>query len=168
MEADRAAALYQEHAGDLGRFVRGLVGHPDEVSEVMQATFARLLESGHEAREETVRGWLFRVALNEVRLARRQAGVRERGRRRLAELMVSEAGETAEGLLMREEGRDEVRRALQALPEKERRIVMARIHEDKTFAEIAEEQGLPLGTVLTRMRRALGRLRRVLERGERS
>ena len=45
---------------------------------------------------------------------------------------------------------------------------MARVYEDKTFAHIAREQGLPLGTVLSRMRRALAKLKRGLESGEES
>ena len=35
-----------------------------------------------------------------------------------------------------------------------------RIYEEKTFAVIAEELSIPLGTVLTRMRLALKRLSR--------
>jgi RNA polymerase sigma-70 factor (ECF subfamily) len=40
------------------------------------------------------------------------------------------------------------------------------MYEDKTFAQIAEELGLPLGTVLTRMRLALEKLRRTLRPGD--
>jgi RNA polymerase sigma-70 factor (ECF subfamily) len=40
------------------------------------------------------------------------------------------------------------------------------MYEDKTFAEIAEECGLPLGTVVTRMRLALEKLRRTLRTGD--
>jgi RNA polymerase sigma-70 factor (ECF subfamily) len=35
-----------------------------------------------------------------------------------------------------------------------------RIYEEKTFATIAEELGIPLGTALARMRAALEKLRR--------
>jgi RNA polymerase sigma-70 factor (ECF subfamily) len=41
-------------------------------------------------------------------------------------------------------------------------VVRKRIYEDKTFRVIAEEMGAPLGTVLTRMRSALAKLRKRL------
>ena len=44
---------------------------------------------------------------------------------------------------------------------------MARVYDDKTFAQIARETGLPLGTVLTRMRLALDKLRLALRPGRR-
>jgi RNA polymerase sigma-70 factor (ECF subfamily) len=52
-----------------------------------------------------------------------------------------------------------VREAIERLTEDQRQVVRMRIYEEKTFAEIAEELGIPLGTALTRMRAALGRLR---------
>ena len=45
-------------------------------------------------------------------------------------------------------------------------MVLARVYEEKTFAQIAGESGLPLGTVLTRMRRALEKLRRTMRPGD--
>jgi RNA polymerase sigma-70 factor (ECF subfamily) len=44
-------------------------------------------------------------------------------------------------------------------------VVEARIQHGQTFAAIAAELGLPLGTVLTRMRLALAKLRRSLAEG---
>jgi RNA polymerase sigma-70 factor (ECF subfamily) len=63
---------------------------------------------------------------------------------------------------IRGEERAVVRRALAELPPEQRRVVEARIDQGKSFAVIAAEQGLPLGTVLTRMRLALEKLRRAL------
>jgi len=56
-----------------------------------------------------------------------------------------------------------VRDALQSLPEEQRRIVKMRIYEEKTFAAIAAELDLPLGTVLGRMRSARQRLAQKLQ-----
>ena len=64
--------------------------------------------------------------------------------------------------LIRGETVDAVRRALGALPDAQRQVVLARVYDDKTFAQIARESGLPLGTVLTRMRLALDKLRDAL------
>ena len=49
---------------------------------------------------------------------------------------------------------------LAGLPDKQRQIVHMRIYEEKTFAVIAEELDIPLGTALARMRTALAKLRK--------
>ena len=63
----------------------------------------------------------------------------------------------------------ELRRALQAalaeMPEVERVVIVLAYGEDLSQTEIAERLGWPLGTVKTRTRRALLRLREVLASG---
>ena len=54
------------------------------------------------------------------------------------------------------------RAALEKLPVEQREVVLLKISEQKTFAAIAAELSLPLGTVLTRMQLALAKLRRAL------
>jgi len=49
------------------------------------------------------------------------------------------------------------------LPPEQQQVVRMRIYEDKTFAVIAAELGIPLGTALGRMRTALIKLRAKLE-----
>jgi RNA polymerase sigma-70 factor (ECF subfamily) len=55
--------------------------------------------------------------------------------------------------------------ALGAMPEVERTVIVMAYGEDLTQSEIAERLGWPLGTVKTRTRRALARLREVLGSG---
>ena len=69
-----------------------------------------------------------------------------------------------ESALVQNETVEAVRKAIGDLPEDQRDVVRSRIYEDKTFAVIAEELGVPLGTVLTRMRLAMQKLQRVLSR----
>lgn len=165
IDATRVLSLYEAHGQELRRFVLGVTRDPDLTGDVLQATFTKALELGHTARPESFKGWLFRVAFHEALAARRRRDVREQGNRRLAALGFH-AAERPDDRLIRGEAVEAVRRALRALPEEQRRVVRARIYDDKTFAEIAEESGLPLGTVLTRMRLALEKLRRTLRPGE--
>ena len=157
----RVAAAFQEHGGELRRFVAGVVRDPDAAGDVMQATLAKALERGHAARPETLKGWLFRVAFHEALAIRRRQRVGVAAVRRLADLGRA-ADEAPDAGLVRGEEAAAVRRALHALPEEQRRVVVARVYDDKTFAQIAREAGVPLGTVLTRMRLALDKLRRAL------
>ena len=160
----RVVACYEDHGGELGRFVLGVVRDTDLAGDVMQATLSKALELGHTARPETLKGWLFRVAFHEAMAVRRRARVGDAARRRLAELGRASARLTGQPdePLIRGETVQAVRRALRALPDEQRRVVVARVYDEKTFAQIARDAGLPLGTVLTRMRLALDKLRRAL------
>ncbi len=151
-------------APELRRFVLGVVRDPGLADDVMQATYLKVIERGHEANPETAKGWLFRVATREALALRRRRSSRDKAHRRLAGAPGRpEAG--PDESLIRSETVEAVRKGLAGLPEAERRVVLARVYEDKTFAEIAQGAGLPLGTVLTRMRRALGKLRQTIEPG---
>ena len=57
------------------------------------------------------------------------------------------------------EEQDRLRRAIDRLPAAQREVVIKRLAEDCSFAEIAAELGVPLGTVLSRMRLAIEKLR---------
>jgi RNA polymerase sigma-70 factor (ECF subfamily) len=60
----------------------------------------------------------------------------------------------------REEG---VRKALANLPDEQATIVRLSFFAEKPHAEIARELGIPLGTVKSRVRLALNRLRNLLD-----
>jgi RNA polymerase sigma factor (sigma-70 family) len=158
------ARLYADLAPELRRLVLGVVQDPELSDDVMQATFVKAIEQGHQARLETSRGWLFQVAFREALGARRRLAAREKGHRRLASFKPRPDAPPEEGLL-RDETVEAVRQALGQVPEEQRRVILARIYEEKTFAQIAGEMGLPLGTVLTRMRRGLEKLRNSLRPG---
>ncbi|MFI4860344.1 MAG: sigma-70 family RNA polymerase sigma factor [Phycisphaerales bacterium JB063] len=60
------------------------------------------------------------------------------------------------------EERDQVRAVLDALPEEQRRAIEMSFFDGKTNVEIADETGVPLGTIKGRIRLGLIRLRKSL------
>jgi RNA polymerase sigma-70 factor (ECF subfamily) len=152
------AALYVEHAEELRRFVLGLLRDPQLTADVLQITFVKMAERGHETKAESRKAWLFRVAYHEAMAYRRREGGREKLLRRVAWHNTSAARPVDEPLL-RLEAVQSVREALEELPPEQRRVVRMRIYENQTFAEIAKELNIPLGTALGRMRAALIKLR---------
>jgi RNA polymerase sigma factor (sigma-70 family) len=163
LEADQILGIYDRWQHDLRRFLLATCGDAELAEELLQATFSRLVERGQTARPESIRGWLFKVAHNELRLWRRRSATHARW------LGSGPAGPAAPAVPWEEAIRGEeaaaVRRALADLPPEQRQVVEARIQHGQTFAAIAAELGLPLGTVLTRMRLALAKLRRSLAEG---
>jgi RNA polymerase sigma-70 factor (ECF subfamily) len=93
---------------------------------------------------------------------RRREATGDRIVRRIAWSRDHAAGSADEPLL-RFEAVERVREAIDDLPADQIQIVRMRIYEEKTFAVIAAELGIPLGTALGRMRAAMMKLRKRLE-----
>lgn len=70
--------------------------------------------------------------------------------------------ETADDLIDRKERSRSVIAAMAALPEEQATILKMAFFEHKSHSEIAHQSGLPLGTVKSRIRLAIGRLRDAL------
>lgn len=162
LDASAVAALFLEHADELRRFVFGILRDHDAAGDVLQITFTKVVERGHTAHTETLKGWLFRVAFNEAIVVKRKQGVRRRAIESIAAEPQPEAPRP-EQRLVRFEDVARVRAALETLPPEQRQVVRMRMYEGKKFAEIASELKWPLGTVLTRMQAALKKLRKALE-----
>lgn len=152
------AALYVQHGEELRRFLLGILRDAQLTADVLQATFAKMVERGHETQETTRKAWLFRVAYHEAMAYRRREGVGDKVLRRFAWHTSGVAGSSDEPLL-RLESVQSVRDALEELPPEQRQVVRMRIYEEKTFAVIAKELKIPIGTALGRMRSALQKLK---------
>ncbi len=142
-------------------FVYGVLRDSQWAADVVQIAFARLLEQP-ELDPAARRSWLYKVAYREAldQLRRRH----RQGRMHLKKAQ-SSGGEppAVESSLVNQELVAQVQAALGALPEPQRQVVHMRIYQGKTFAVIAQELGVPLGTVLGRMHAAVKKLRRSLQ-----
>lgn len=161
---EQVAALYRDHAENLRRLVVGILRDHGLADEVLNTVFERLIERSGSIRID-VRGWLYRVASNEaIQVKRKQA----RERRAVTQTAWMNTGLDGDGRaevqLVRDETVADVRQAIEELPEAQQQVVRMRIYENKTFAVIAEELDVPLGTILTRMRLATERLQKALRR----
>jgi RNA polymerase sigma-70 factor (ECF subfamily) len=157
------AAMYVAHGEELRRFLMGLLRDAAGASDCLQATFTKLLERGHETRAESRRAWLFKVAFQEAVLVKRKSATGDRVLRKAAWTRLHES-ESPESHLFRMESVEKVREALDSLPPDQRQVVRMRVYEEKTFAVIAHELQIPLGTALGRMRTALLKLKKSLDK----
>ncbi len=143
--------------------VQGILGDPDESEDVVVETFRVAWEKVRPV-EVGTRGlvpWLLEIARN-------RAIDRLRARRRRARLadQVAGAGQPVVAPIEPNEAarpgwhvHAEVHRALERLPGEQQETVRLAYFEGRTHSEIAEALGIPLGTVKTRLRLGLGRLR---------
>lgn len=156
------ASLFVEHADELRRFLVGILRDHNTASDVLQITFAKAVELGHTAREETLKGWLFRVAYNEAIVVKRRQAVRRRAAETLAAAGAPDVP-PPDSRLVRFEDVERVRAAMHVLPPEQREVVNLRMYDELKFVEIAAKLNVPLGTVLTRMQAALKKLRKALD-----
>jgi RNA polymerase sigma factor (sigma-70 family) len=156
------AELYAKHEAELRSFLIGILRDVHLANDALQTTFTKAVEVGHRAMKESLKGWLFRVALNEALAIRRRRQTSDRLMERVAWSKAT-FSETPVEHAARHETVDVVRAALDELPAEQRQVVCMRIYDGKTFAKIADELQLPLGTVLTRMQLAIRKLRHKLE-----
>ena len=166
LDATVVAALYVEHGEELRRFLQGILRDAQLASDVLQATFVKMTERGHQTRESSRKAWLFRVAYNEAMAVRRRQSLGEKIVRNVAGQSAawqSNGASETDDPLVRMESVQIVREALSELPPEQRQLVRMRIYEEKTFAVIAKELSIPLGTALARMRSAMIKLRAKLD-----
>lgn len=155
-------AAYQQHAESLHWFLCGVLRNDALVADAIQATFLKLLEQGDKLRDmASLKSWLFQVAFNEAMLVKRKKKTARDHSQQVA--WRSEAirtGHDAPDLeALRTEQTEQVRVAVESLPESQQVVVRKRIYEGLKFREIAEELNVPLGTVLARMQSALKKLK---------
>jgi RNA polymerase sigma-70 factor, ECF subfamily len=176
--------LYRRHADTLFRAAVLRLGDRQLAEEVLQDTYLALWNRAElfDPRQGSLLGWLSVIARN------RSVDVFRRAGRRPPAVPMSALladGETDTGTLedvLRPEAlletdaasvepeqwldgawlRAEVSRALDGIPEQERQVIRLAYYDELTQSEIAERLQWPLGTVKTRTRRALARLRETL------
>ena len=105
--------------------------------------------------------WIFTIARN-----LRIDGLRRAGRETNAIANMDESGEDSEQpdvVCISTERDGRIRSAIALLSEDQRRVVQLSFVEDKAHPEIARELNIPLGTVKSRIRLAMKRLREVLD-----
>jgi RNA polymerase sigma-70 factor, ECF subfamily len=181
---DALAALYDRHVDAVFAAAIRLTSDRQVAEEVVQETFLALWNRAELFNPGTgsLAAWLHTIARNRtvdrLRAAGRRpnlvplssaSGADENDTAALERIVATgsvlggaDLGPGPEGELAASELRDVIRGALAELPEHERTALVLAYSAEMTQSEIAERLGWPLGTVKTRTRRALLRLREVL------
>ena len=157
----------QEYEGRMYGYLYRLEGNSEDALDLTQEVFYRTWRSIRTFRAgERVLPWLYQVARNtQIESHRRKQLQRfslEQAREDVGFEVTSEkrspvqAAESADA-------QDRVQRALQQLPPEYREAVVLRFMEDLSYDEIAQIQGVALGTAKSRVFRAKEQLADLLE-----
>lgn len=146
----------------LRRFAYGLTGSIPDGDDLVQATCERAIANLDKWEVGTrLDSWMFRIAQNLHRNARRDSRSRARKLIDLGHEMES----STDGRRAQEERSllAAVRRFVDGLPEDQRTIMLLVCVEGRSYKEVAEVTGLPVGTVTSRLGRARAGLRDYLD-----
>jgi RNA polymerase sigma-70 factor (ECF subfamily) len=135
-----------------------LLGSSDEAEDAVQDAILRAWRSWPNVRDESrFAAWFEQIVANVCR----DRGQR-RSRLRAMPLDDEMAAFTRDPFRVALD-RDEVGRALQALPPEQRAVIVLRFWRDLPLEEIADRLALPLGTVKSRLHYGLRTMRGVIE-----
>jgi RNA polymerase sigma-70 factor (ECF subfamily) len=166
-EADALAALYDRHARAVYSLAVRILHDPADAEDVVQEVFGQAWRQAarFDAARGSVAGWLLTMtrsrAIDRLRADRATPGSAGRaGDRRPVDL--EDASPSQDMMVFTGELSARLRSALQALPFLQRTAIEMAYYEGLTQHEIAERLEQPLGTIKTRIRLGLMKLRDAL------
>jgi RNA polymerase sigma-70 factor, ECF subfamily len=142
----------------LRRYGRALTRDAETADDLVQDTLVRALRSEHLFHGGDVRSWLYTILTN---LNRNR--LRSLARRPTLKSIEDDDAPDAAGP---EAGGRDIERALAMLVDEQRTALLLVVLEGLTYREVAEVQGVPIGTVMSRLARARVQIKTYLD-GER-
>jgi RNA polymerase sigma-70 factor (ECF subfamily) len=161
-EKDREAfvALFRHFAPRVKAFLMKSGANEGLAEECTQEVMATLWTKAHmfDPSRASVSTWVFTIARN-----RKIDALRRMKRPEPEDLPWGPEAEPdqADVMTLRQES-EKLAEAIASLPEKQRELIQRAYFGDLSHAQIAEETGLPLGTIKSRIRLALERLRHAM------
>ncbi len=173
-EDRRISEVVERERSRLRNFIRRRVPDPEDVEDILQDVFYRLVEANRLLMPiEHVTGWLYRVARNRITdLFRKNepetfsdvsVGSEEEDELSFEYLLPS-PDDGPEALYLRRVLLNEMKRALAQLPKDQREVFMAHEFDGTSFKELSEKTGVNVNTLLARKRYAVLHLRERLQR----
>src|SRR5687767_3600392 len=154
---------FARHQGELLGTLYYLVGNLEDARDALQDAFIKCWRHQAEVGEvQNLKAWIFRVALNAGRDIRETAWRRKRQGLPEDESMLASLSDGPDTIVEHDERLTRLRQAMKQLRPEEQEVFLLRQNGDLTYDQIAEMLGVPSGTVKTRMRLALSRLREAL------
>ena len=161
--------LVEKYRQRVYRLAYNVLRNQEDALDVAQEAFIKAYQALPAFRGQSAfYTWLFRIAMNVAHDKARQRGAAGRafGTERVTEeeweRTMPDPGEEPDAAAAGAEQRARITRALDALPQHHRAIIMLSDLEGLSYREIADVLNIPMGTVMSRLHNARKRLRVVL------
>ncbi len=157
------ARLYDGYREILFGLLVRILNSREEAEDVLQEVFVQVWKRASDFDEARGRPftWLVTLARSRAIDRLRSLGSRQRVVQNAAREIIEETSDAIEDAIRAEEAKV-VRQALQEIPEEQRRVLELAYFEGLTQSEVARRLEAPLGTVKTRMRSGMIKLRELL------
>ncbi|MDP6507204.1 MAG: sigma-70 family RNA polymerase sigma factor [Planctomycetota bacterium] len=158
-EEEMFTKLVRRYEQSLYAFIYRLSGDRADASDSFQETFVRVYQHGDRFRGDSrFKTWLYSIATNVCR---------EQARKKLRKGVTGEAvdpnsPDSRPGPRMAAQSSEigeRIEVAVSALPDEQHEVFVMKVYEELTFQEISDVIDCPLGTVKSRMRNALKKVR---------
>ncbi len=155
-----------QYESSVFRLALSIVGDPAEANEITQETFIAALRSLPAYQEKnSLKAWLYTIALNRCRSHLRKRKILERLRTTLTTIFQIETEKQIlpEEAAIQSEKEAQLWNALNQLDERHRTVVVLRYFHELSVAEISEILSISEGTIHSRLHNAREKLRNALK-----
>ncbi|WP_407517889.1 RNA polymerase sigma factor [Elizabethkingia anophelis] len=164
--------VVKDYGSQLFRFIKGKVSKTEDAEDILQEVWYQTSRLANIDDLENVGAWLYSVTRNKITDNYRKKKSDsledytyedEDGSFSIKEILLADDSNNPELKMFKDIFWDELMKALDELPDNQRRVFFQNEIEEKTLQEIAEEEGENLKTVISRKGYAVKHLRKRLK-----
>ncbi len=165
--------VVKNYGSQLLRFINSKVAKTEDAEDILQEVWYQTSRLTNLNELENVGAWLYSVTRNKIIDNYRKKKTEsledfvyqdEDGELNVKDILLADDSNNPEIAMFKDMFWDELMKALEELPEKQKRVYIQNELEDKTLQEIADEEGENIKTIISRKSYAVKHLRKRLQR----
>ncbi|MEH7225964.1 RNA polymerase sigma factor [Bacillus sp. JJ1566] len=148
-------------------FVYRKVGNKEMAYDLTQEIFIKMMQRIKSySNKGSFKSWLYTIAVNHCRDYWRSADYKQTAKHTELQETIKSENSNITYIFERKETREQVKAAINSLPDIQREAVILKYYHDMKIKEIAGITETNVSTVKSRLKQGLGKLAAALERGE--
>ena len=165
--------VVKNYGSQLLRFINSKVAKTEDAEDILQEVWFQTSRLTNLNELENVGAWLYSVTRNKIIDSYRKKKTEsledfvyqdEDGELNVKDILLADDSNNPEIAMFKDLFWEELMKALDELPEKQRKVYVQNELEDRTLQEIADEEGENIKTIISRKSYAVKHLRKKLQR----
>ncbi|MEP1305385.1 MAG: sigma-70 family RNA polymerase sigma factor [Balneola sp.] len=162
--------LYDEYSALLNGILLSIINKPTEAEDLLQEVFMIIWEKSYQfdPKKGHLRSWIITITKNKAFERLRSKGFKTQRKQSTSidenEIILDGNEESPIDYAIHNDEAELMKQALKQIPENHRRMLHIAYYQDFTHSEIAKEYDIPLGTVKSRIRRGMQKLKIIIEK----